>query len=33
LSDDIARRSELATTWRAFDHSLDQFIAAGLAAA
>lgn len=33
LSDDIACRSELATTWRASDRSLDQFINAGLAAA
>ena len=33
LSDDIARRSDLATTWRAFDHSLNRFITAGLAAA
>jgi hypothetical protein len=33
LSDDIGRRTNLATTWRAFDHSLDQFIATGLAAA
>jgi hypothetical protein len=33
LPSDIARRSELATTWRAFDRSLVHFINSGLAAA
>jgi hypothetical protein len=33
LAEDIPKRSPLATTWRQFDHALDQFITEGLAAA
>ena len=33
LADDIRKRSPLATTWRHFDHALNQFITDGLAAA
>ena len=33
LADDIKQRSPLATAWRTFDHTLDEFITAGLAAA
>jgi hypothetical protein len=33
LAADIQKRSPLATTWRQFDHALDQFITDGLAAA
>jgi hypothetical protein len=33
LSAEIKQRSQLATTWRQFDHTLDQYITAGLNAA